>query len=112
MFEIWYLNTSMSSESGVVRTRCTAANRALSEGSLTMFPPHCGTVLKSFFLHMKCSFFVVGCFVFFVSHVKKCLDFHFSNHQVCREQNVKYAGRRVQFLKDDVCCVFITCQKK
>ena len=40
VFEIWYLNTSMLSDSGVVRTWCTAANTALSEGSLTMFPLH------------------------------------------------------------------------
>ena len=114
MFEIWYLNTSLSSDSGVVRTWCTAANTALSEGSLTMFPLHsldkdCSTVLKYFSLQMKCCFFVLGCCVFFVSHVKKWLGFQFSNHQVCREQNVKY--RKVQFLKDGVSCVFITYQK-
>ena len=93
---------------------CTAANTALSECSLTMFPLHsldrdCSTVLKSFSLHMKCSFFVLVCFVFFISCVKKWLGFQFSNHQVCRKQNVKY--RKVQFLKDDVYRVFITYQK-
>jgi hypothetical protein len=65
----------MSSESGVIRTWCKTANTALSEGSLTILPLHsldedCSTVLNSFSLHMKCSFFVLGVF-FFISHVKK-----------------------------------------
>ena len=76
MFEIWYLDTSVSSDRVVVRTCCKTANTALSEGSLIIFPLHsldkdCSTVLKSFSLHMMCSFFVLGCFVFFISCVKK-----------------------------------------
>jgi hypothetical protein len=74
-----------------------------------MFPLHlldkdCSTVLKSFSLHMKCSFFVLGCFVFFVSHVKKMAGLSVQQQNV-----INY--RKVQFLKDDVCCVFITYQK-
>jgi hypothetical protein len=114
VFIIWYLDTSVSSDRVVVRTCCKTANTALCEGSLIIFPLHsldkdCSTVLKSFSLHMICSFFVLGCFVFFVSHVKKICGLSVQQPSGLQGTDVEY--RKVPLLKDDVCCVFITYQK-